>query len=361
MSERIRFVGRAPQELGEAPIRHAETDTKTQRDRFENRIFASKKLFYRDREGNENKSIILISPEGQELLGDHAHLLTALDEALLTFGPKVVDRTMVVDKEPHEILQGKGSIQFMAEGGQSMVYRLDIASRSFVLKIHLPYGTVYQPYTNEMLEIQSVAKDRSQDLSDLGIAMPTIYFATNDIICEEYVPDELEKDDAFAPIFYATATIAEEYIEMNASIPLWRNVHVDKNHKSGTPVQNFRKRSDGTIVWIDPFAYSTQGIAGPKLELSKIEKTALPKRTPKENALAYATVNTEIETFTTRVRNIPDGITDEDWVAQLRPILEEKDVVMNGSAQDAFWEIIAAERNILKKHGVRWIHNEKLI
>lgn len=361
MSEKIRFVGRAPQETGEAPIRHTEADAETGRDRFGNRIFSSKKLFYRDREGSENKSMILISPEGQELLAAHAHLLTAIDGVLSIFGPKVVGREMIVDKEPHGILEGKGSIRFMAEGGQSMVYRLDIEGRSFAVKIHLPYGTVYQPYTNEMLETQSVGKDCSQDLKEIGIAMPTIYFATNDVICEEYVPDELIKDDVFAPTFYAAATIAEEYIEANAGTPLWKSVHVDKNHKFGTPTQNFRKRSDGTVVWIDPFAYSTQGIAGPKLELSKIESAALPKRTPKENALAFAETNAEIEAFVTKVMSIPDAITDEEWVARLQPILAEKGVVMNGNAQDAFWEIAVAERNILKKHGVRWLHNEKLI
>ncbi len=221
MREFSRFVGKVPQhESLDAPLRHIQTNAETHRDRFGNRVFSSRKNAYFDREGNENRSILLVSPDGQDLLRSTPGILKTLEQFLAHSGPRLEQHRVIIDKEAHTILEGRGRIEYLAGGNQSLVYRVDIDDRSFVLKIHLPHSNVHQPYVNEMLELQSFGTDCAHDLSSLGVALPRVFFATNDVILEEFVPNELPRSEEFRATFYAAATTADEYLESQGTTPL---------------------------------------------------------------------------------------------------------------------------------------------
>ncbi len=101
----------------DAPLRHAEKESRTQkRDRFGNRAFASSELAYRDREGKETKSALLVSQAGERFLKENSGILHELDRALKMEMEKTRDARF---KESHDLGSGR-SLQYLGSGGQSV-------------------------------------------------------------------------------------------------------------------------------------------------------------------------------------------------------------------------------------------------
>lgn len=230
---------------------------KNGRDRFGNRLFVSPDLAYFDRTKDKIKAGILISPAGEELIKKHPGILKQIDSAILLSKDMHTGEVVPIGEDM--------TLEAIEGGNQSRVYVLTLGENGkekYVIKIHQPSAFIHQPYINEMLQSQSVATDLEDELSSLGVEMPTFLFASGQVSCSKYEDEDgnynaLNDHEKFKKL----ADLLVEYIKEKRDIDLlWANIKID------LPVYNddllrdkiyadFRSKSDGTVVWIDPFCH----------------------------------------------------------------------------------------------------------
>lgn len=341
----------------EAPLRHVDAESRTtKRDRFGNRVFQSKDRSYEDREKNETRSALLVSREGEQFIKENPGILTALSKGLAEHGPRIEGRDCITPEEPIDLGNGC-TLRYLAEGGQSVVYTLDVPGRRYIVKVHLPYSSVHQPYINEVLQSQSIEHDRAHELQTLGVALPKFLFASGQMMCVEYVPNEASLPEDFVGTYYAAATAAEDYIaaQKQQDNALWNNVSVDKVSGGKIPASNFRRREDGTIVWIDPVAYfPNEGPREPNIVLSDDELAEITPLTVQQMRDTYPVAAAEVQALDSSIMDF-DASDDASWVAHMKEELQKHGVNVDSEERYLAFGIGEAKRNILKKYNIRWM------
>lgn len=341
----------------QAPLRHFDVDPNTGRDSFGNRIIRSQSLAYHDREGNATKAALLITPEGEAFIKSHAGILDQLDHALREIGPRIENGTYRVGRTPVELKPGY-TLRYLDGGGQSEVFKLETPTGPYIIKVHVSYSQLHQPYVNEVLQMQTLAQDKKEEFSQLGVTFPRILFASGQVLCEELVPEAVDLTDDFAATNYATAVVAEDYIaEKHArKDALWNNIHVDKVHKKTVlPLGNYRRRMDGSLVWIDPVAaFSSKGPVAPEIRLSAQEIEELPHLSIEEMRIQYMKAEQAMETFIHTIEGYPED-DEASWIANAHDAFRKLGIEPHEDPNYFPADYMKAKRQILKQYGVRWL------
>jgi hypothetical protein len=231
------------------------------RDRFGNRRIASDVFSYVNREGQSIRATLLISPDGERFIKDNPRILTDIDRGLVQLQPGMEDK-LTVD-EFFELGRGR-RISKYDSGLQSQVYLLEIAGRDkkFIIKTQLKQDLIdlTQPYVNEMLQVQALDADLSQQLEQLRIELPTFLFASGQVagIKFEEGRHPVVNPDIFDRI-KRMRSLLEGYIksQKRAGNELWNRVEQDVwNHMGQPKTKNFMERPDGILVPVDLVYYA---------------------------------------------------------------------------------------------------------
>jgi hypothetical protein len=229
------------------------------RDRFGNRLFTSPDLVYPNREGQLVQAALLVSPEGDQLIKRHPRILREINAALITLNHPTTFRI------PYEMGQGR-TIEWRTQGGQSLIYRMDLEEDSYILKRARPKErqaeyNPSQPYINEMLQCQAMAADLKQEFDRLGIHLATFLFASGHIACTKYEGKDWPRPEDFGTRGGAFSNVIRNYIQQQQEKgnTLWHNIKPDITGILGIKHVNFIQKTDDSIVMIDPFYYSVTG------------------------------------------------------------------------------------------------------
>jgi hypothetical protein len=263
-NKKQRFSDGKITEIKEASVEHFQ-DSGSGRDRFGNRIFTSN-LGYLDRENHPVKAAILVSKEGEKFITDNIGILNAIDFGLRTlmtegqsYSEKVIDlgkgREMKMLKDPKN-------------NGNNLVYLLTVGGEKYVIKVKktkIPDGIdrddVSQPFINEMLQAQETHDELGDKLQKMNVQMPKFLFASGQVSCVEFVEGNHLTGKEIEELIFDTETgkTLLEYVESKRHTggSLWKDIHPDIVERGGIRLRknNFIKRSDGSIVFIDPFYY----------------------------------------------------------------------------------------------------------
>lgn len=226
-------------------------------DRFGNRMFTSPNLAYFDNQNNLVKAGVLLSKKGEKFLISHPGIIGDIDTAL----DKLENQGMAEDEKKKGVQIGKHRLRYLVSGGQSNVYILEIGKKKYIVKTqidshddHLLVDR-FQPYINEMLQIQSISADLKERLKELKVQFPSFLFASGQACLVEF--EEGQKSEAPKGLlsfnrFQSIFKLVGEYINHQMSIndPLWKHIWTESKY------DDFIARKDGTLVFIDPFAYS---------------------------------------------------------------------------------------------------------
>ena len=360
----FRFHDRATFKDPSALLRHVDIDPKTGRDRFGNRVITSPELAYLDRENRSTKAAMLVSAEGERFLKSNPGILKELDRGLQEMMDKrkqgKSSKGVSIELDQHRRLTHVGN------GAQSEVFKLETSSGDYVIKIHVNRSQLQQPYINEMLQIQSLAAEEKEALSAVNIDFPQYLFASGQVMCAEYAPGPAEFSEDFTPVYYAATVIAEDFIsqqKMNGN-ELWKNIHIDKIQRIGNvasdygiPASNFRRRLDGSLVWIDPVAYYEGEPSIPDglyPFLSQREIDLLEPLTVDEMQKNYLAAEQEVMKLIEEVENYPEG-DDAKWVDNAHRVFRELGIKPHESPDYLSVDYMAAKKKILKKYGIRWV------
>lgn len=230
------------------------------RDRFGNRIFTSQTYSYTDRENQLVKGGLLVSEIGLLFLKNNPQFLKIISAFLDTADEQSDPERIIAINE-------NCKARFLAKGGQSLVFMIEIGNSKYILKTERAKKesekfNPSQPYINEMLQSQSVSEDLKHELKELGIEMPEFLFATGQMSFIKYAEGETlqNEDNIFlSDKINKLGEVVQKYIQdrLNEGVTLWNNIRIDirKWHNSSINLENFIKKKDGTVVWIDPFYY----------------------------------------------------------------------------------------------------------
>jgi len=253
----------------ETPIQHfvpLETpEGTTPRDRFGNRIFSSANKSYFDRQGHETKAAMLVSSNGEAFIKKNPGILNDIDRGIneLTYALKP-DSLWKTIEEIDLGRERKMKKLPNGQGGQSLVYLLEVGDEKYVVKKKVSQRreseSVSQPYINEMLQTQAIEHDLQRELHEAGIEMPTYQFASGQVSCAEFVEGLYPSEEYLHKKIADLLPKIESYIS-GQEAPLWKNIQLDAKYTDVAPrtimykTDNFIQKKDRTIVWIDPFLY----------------------------------------------------------------------------------------------------------
>jgi hypothetical protein len=232
---------------GEAEIRHFAPVSGLE-DRFGNRVFRSSGLIYTDRSYSPVRAALLVSPTGRGFLRSNPRILRDIDRGLAVLGS---DKTV-----------GLGSgrrIERWRGGSQSRVNLLTVDGQKKVIKTQS--SSLYsQPFINEMLQVQSLQADLGDQLGQFNVEMPVFLFASGQVSCMEFVEGDEAVENDLSPFVGKLYRVVKNYVDdqNDEGNKLWRGVFVDLMKFYPTTqirANNFVKRPDGKLVWIDPFFF----------------------------------------------------------------------------------------------------------
>lgn len=247
--------------------------TENGKDRFGNRIFKSPELAYLSgREKTPTKAALLISSAGNNFIQNNNGILSDIDKGLIQLGPSVLSLSFGqknVEINPVELGNGR-KMSYLASGAQSHVFLLEANQEKYIVKMRNPklpeLFSIFQPYINAMLQVQSVQADIGDELSKLGVVLPTYLFASGQVVCIKFEEGKHPVKKEVDGIKDQLRDITYEYInkEMRAENKLWNNVKVDLKNiphrvfgKTSNLTTNMIKNSEGKLVWIDMFKYES--------------------------------------------------------------------------------------------------------
>lgn len=264
MPEESRFAEADLQPLFRPKIRHFQP-LKNGRDQFGNRVFSAHKkgLYtpgYMDREGVKYKAALLISTEGEQFIKENPGILNDIDRGISAINNW--ESSIVLSEKPERSMH-----KIWSEYNRRLA-RLRLGRNEYLLKWLDQEGLTdryraYQPFINEMLQIQDLQKKFAKELlrKDVNVVLPTYFFASGFLVCKSYEPGEppsptpeiLERIDK-------ALSIVMEYVweqtEVKGSV--WGNVHFDTHDwivGKTIRTDNFILRPDNKLAWIDPFTY----------------------------------------------------------------------------------------------------------
>ncbi len=244
------------------------TPEKGGRDRFGNSIFASRDLGYVDKEDDEVRAAMVVSPEGNIFFQQNVGIRGAIKRGLQAMEPYARDEQSLLKQPKVDLGEGR-TMEYLGSGHQSHAYLLTVegvdgmhTKKQYVIKVKNQdpkrvTNLVSQPYVNEMLQTQAIATDLQAELKGEGVAMPTFLFATGQISCVEFVSGDRidDNDTALRKKLGEFSKVLSKYVQrLKASgAPLWQHVWIDDYFTRGRPMNNFiRRDTDGRIVWVDP-------------------------------------------------------------------------------------------------------------
>lgn len=224
--------------------------------------------------GKTDKAELLITETGIDLLNSNPTLLVDIDRGLI--GIESIDgyresvtpggrKFRVPNLTPREsfILGENITLRRLRGGRQSRVYLFEMDDKKFIVKEHasqnLLLGKNIQPYTDEMKQIQMMKHDLGKELADIGIDLPTFLFATERVALIKFEEGSQPTRQDMGDKILRLQKVLEDYIlrQQAESNPLWKNIHLDLIHDLTTQpyirLDNFIKRLNGEIVFIDPF------------------------------------------------------------------------------------------------------------
>ena len=241
-----------------APLRVFRTELNG-RDQFGNRIFVSPIAAYLNREKEESRAALLVSPKGESFIRTHKGILKDIDLGLALLSK---DTSKTPTYHPSNNSSGIQEIKYVDEGSQSIVYSLLTNGDKYALKVRNPstkeYLSVSQPYINEMLQMQTLQKDLGEEIGKLGVIIPDYLFASGLVGFQEFVEGKNATVGEIDKIWRPLHELMFNYMTSQSG-PLWRGVATDLLHFiEGGAIRpdNFIKRADGTFVWIDMFKYT---------------------------------------------------------------------------------------------------------
>lgn len=238
------------------------------RDRFGNRFFPAKDFSYLDREERMNQAGILVSQEGENFISSNPGILRDISQGLAKLEPR--GDGVVLNKKV-DVGDGR-TLGRIKSGHQSNVFLLTIGEKKYVVKTHIPkklhqyQKDFYQPYVNEMLQVQSVATDLGRQLRMHNIAMPTFLFASGQVSCSVFEQREEKRTLSYRELEQRVREFTQTlrlYVsgQKAKKVSLWNNIEIDgmsRHSRLDGSHENFITREDGVIVWIDPFIYDNE-------------------------------------------------------------------------------------------------------
>lgn len=232
------------------------------RDQFGNRIFHSTKYWYFDNEYNERIAELLISTEGKKMIQAHRGILHDIERGMLIMMTE--RQTGSLQNKKRAELGDNRRMSLVSQGGQSLVYLLEIGDKKYIIKrkaaLASGLANVSQPYINEMLQCQTLAHELKTELERSKISLVPFMFASGKTSCVEFIegahPSEEELMSALTKnnLLHKLVTFLEV---KRTTDPVWKNIQFDllNNLEQKLKTDNFIKRVDGSLVWIDPFYY----------------------------------------------------------------------------------------------------------
>ena len=232
------------------------------RDRFGNRIFTSNDLAYRDREGDQVKAALLVSQEGERFIKNHPGILNKIGEAICKWGEHVKDGR--IGNQLQIDLDTK--LTYLGGGSQSHAHLLQIGNEYIVVKTRSARADLIdrtgltQPYINEMLQTQSIAKDLKIGLAEIGIGFPRFLFASGQVSCVRFEQGHEPSEKRINKVKNDLFNLIENYIKRRRENDLWKNIYADMvAFGTNKPrVDDIIEKNDGGLVFIDPFIYQTE-------------------------------------------------------------------------------------------------------
>ncbi len=228
------------------------------KDEFGNRVFTSP-LSYFDADARMVKAHILVSPEGQKLITQNPGLLRAIDGGIGFLSEKLAKLSAEERAESHlGVITDGVSLTRIGGGNQSEAMLLEVAKRKFIVKTNKSlskrFDSYSQPYTNEMLQIQTIQSVFGEDLKTAGVYIPRIFFATGHVSCSEYAEGSMTQTTQDAAIRNLVVKVFEYVYDHNkAGDPLWKDVHLDWNNDFGDkPTRIDLIKTKSGLAWIDP-------------------------------------------------------------------------------------------------------------
>lgn len=223
-----------------------------------NKVFRSSKLAFIDRSGQDCEATLVITSLGQGIVRENPQLLRKVEKALYVLKNAV----KLPSYQPIDMVDlGNGiTLKSLSRGGQSIVYLLEVSGRKFVVKIKAPVikwnGNISQPYLYEMLQQQQLAAGLAKELEESNILLPKWLFSSSEVACLEFVegspPTQDELKACFTQELWAKLVA---FKKRQSKVALWQNIEFDIFQNNVFKQNNFLRRTDGKIVWIDPFFY----------------------------------------------------------------------------------------------------------
>lgn len=264
MPEESRFAEADLKPLFRPKIEHFKP-LKNGRDQFGNRAFSAHRqgLYapgYFDKEGRKYKAALLTSPEGERLIKDNPGILNDIDRGISSINNGESDISLA--KQPSKYIH-----KLWNEANPNMAV-LNIKGNKYLLKWLSQEKLIdkyraYQPFINEMLQVQHLQKNFAEKLlrEDINVILPTYFFASGFLLCKSYepghppsaTPEVVKRIDKAIDIVWP---YVNKQREVKGS--LWENVYFDTaDWLTGRQIRtnNFILRPDNKLAWIDPFAH----------------------------------------------------------------------------------------------------------
>ena len=226
-----------------------------------NKLFSPKDILGKD-QGSVIKSPVIVSQNGLGFLETHGNMISRIDEGLagLIFG----ERPLGIDSEVD--LGEMARIRYLTSGVSSDAFVLEVGDEKFVLKTkrRSEGRSAWQPYTKEMLQAQTVARDLAGVLDKEKVHLPEFMFASDEVSCARLESGEQPQQMSELSAVTTVAKKLREYMNKRRGFEdLWKNVYLDISINKGpygdevvqVLQRDVLKRPDGSYVWIDPFVH----------------------------------------------------------------------------------------------------------
>lgn len=223
----------------------------------------SPEFAYSDNFGRLRKSALLISRDGDGFIKANRGMLSNLARGLSEI-EYIPDDSANRDRHKTRVDLGNDrKLEFLTQGGQSLVFILTIGEKKFIVKRYKEEirekNLVSQPYVDEMLQMAMVRRDLGAQLETLEVETPRVLFATGQMMCTEFVDGSTPRPEDVESKIKAIEKIVAPYVnEKRRSEPsVWAGIETDLiGGWFGIRNKNFIRRPNGRLVCIDMFKFA---------------------------------------------------------------------------------------------------------
>ncbi|MFS8130355.1 MAG: hypothetical protein ACMG57_00085 [Candidatus Dojkabacteria bacterium] len=182
--------------------------------------------------------------------------ITFLIESLASPEIQSKIKEVVYGGDKHISLGDGISLEFINAGSFSIVYKMNIDGKSFIVKLLNSEMQQTVNYMSEMNRMNKLDQELGEFLNSQNVYIPSYEFSTVNMCCRQMIDGrQLSRNEA-QPIVENIEEEMNSFLERMkvTNKALWGNIQIDLRDKIGLiSGNNFILAEDGKIYFIDPF------------------------------------------------------------------------------------------------------------